>query len=54
MEKMKAAETKEAQRAEGINIARQLLNEIHGAVRGVATSAPFGNVKTAIEVCEGY
>ena len=54
MEKMKAAETKEAQRAEGINIARQLLREIHGAVRGVATSAPFGNVKTAIEVCEGY
>ena len=54
MEKMKAAETKEAQRAEGINIARQLLKEIHGAVRGVATSAPFGNVKTAIEVCEGY
>jgi homocysteine S-methyltransferase len=54
MAKMKAAETKEAQRAEGINIARQLLREIHGAVRGVATSAPFGNVKTAIEVCEGY
>ncbi len=54
MAKMKAAETKEAQRAEGINIARQLLRDIHGAVRGVATSAPFGNVKTAIEVCEGY
>lgn len=54
MEKMKAAETKEAQRDAGIAIARQLLNEIHGAVRGVATSAPFGNVKTAIEVCEGY
>ena len=51
---MKAAETKEAQRNAGIAIARQLLGEIRDAVRGVATSAPFGNVKTAIEVCEGY
>lgn len=54
MEAMKKAETKEAQRAEGIRIARMLLNEIHDAVRGVATSAPFGNVNTAIEVCEGF
>ena len=54
MAKMKAAETKEAQRNAGIAIARQLLGEIRDAVRGVATSAPFGNVKTAIEVCEGY
>ena len=54
MAKMKAAETKEAQRDAGIAIARELLSEIRDAVRGVATSAPFGNVKTAIEVCEGY
>ncbi len=54
MEAMRKAETKEAQRAEGIRIARMLLNEIHDAVRGVATSAPFGNVNTAIEVCEGF
>lgn len=54
MEAMKRAETKEAQRAEGIRIARMLLLEIHDAVRGVATSAPFGNVNTAIEVCEGF
>lgn len=54
MEAMKRAETKEAQRAEGIRIARMLLREIHDAVRGVATSAPFGNVNTAIEVCEGF
>ena len=54
MAKMKSAETKEAQRAEGIRIARMLLGEISSAVRGVATSAPFGNVNTAIEVCEGF
>ena len=54
MEAMKKADSKEAQRAEGIRIARMLLREIHDAVRGVATSAPFGNVNTAINVCEGF
>lgn len=54
MEAMKKADSKEAQRAEGIRIARMLLSEIHDAVRGVATSAPFGNVNTAINVCEGF
>ena len=54
MDQMRAAGTKEEQRAEGIRIARKILSEIKGAVRGVATSAPFGNVKTAIEVCDGF
>ncbi|MBE6392120.1 MAG: bifunctional homocysteine S-methyltransferase/methylenetetrahydrofolate reductase [Lentisphaerae bacterium] len=54
MEAMKKADSKEAQRAEGIRIARMLLSEIRDAVRGVATSAPFGNVNTAINVCEGF
>ena len=54
MDQMRAAGTKEEQRAEGIRIARKILSEIKDAVRGVATSAPFGNVKTAIEVCDGF
>ena len=54
MEQMRNAGSKEAQRAEGIKIARKILSEIHDAVRGVATSAPFGNVRTAIEVCDGF
>ncbi|MBE6399830.1 MAG: bifunctional homocysteine S-methyltransferase/methylenetetrahydrofolate reductase [Lentisphaerae bacterium] len=51
METMKNAGDKDAQRAAGINIARKILAEIRSEVRGVATSAPFGNVNTAIEVC---
>lgn len=52
MEAMKNAGYKDAQRAEGIRIAREILKSIRPAVRGVATSAPFGNVNTAIEVCK--
>ena len=52
MEAMKNAGDKEEQRAEGIRIARKILGEIRPAVQGVATSAPFGNVNTAIAVCE--
>lgn len=52
MEAMKNAGDKDAQRAEGIRIARKILAEIRSEVRGVATSAPFGNVNTAIEVCK--
>ena len=52
MQAMKNAGDKNAQRAEGIRIARTILAEIKSEVRGVATSAPFGNVNTAIEVCK--
>ncbi len=53
MKAMERAGDKAAQREEGIRIAKTILNEIHSEVRGVATSAPFGNVETAIAVCEG-
>lgn len=51
MEAMKNAGDKDAQRAEGIRIARSIIDAIKGEVRGIATSAPLGNVNTAIEVC---
>ncbi|MBO5899478.1 MAG: methylenetetrahydrofolate reductase [Lentisphaeria bacterium] len=54
MDAMKNAGDKTAQREEGISIARTILAEIKDHVRGVATSAPFGNVNTAIEVCKGF
>ena len=54
MEAMKNAGDKAEQRAEGIRIARKILSEIKDHVQGVATSAPFGNVNTAIEVCRGF
>ena len=54
MDAMKNAGDKAEQRAEGIRIARKILADIRSEVRGVATSAPFGNVNTAIEVCQGF
>ncbi len=42
--------SKEDGRREGIKIAREIIAEIRGAVRGVQISPPFGNIRTAIEV----
>ena len=48
MNAMESAGDKEAQRREGIRIARKILDEIRPEINGVATSAPFGNVQTAL------
>jgi len=50
MERMARAQTKEAQRDEGIQIARKAIAAIRNRVQGVQVSAPFGNVNTAIAV----
>ncbi|MBQ9786676.1 MAG: bifunctional homocysteine S-methyltransferase/methylenetetrahydrofolate reductase [Lentisphaeria bacterium] len=50
MKAMENAGDKEAQRQEGIRIARQILDEIRSEINGVATSAPFGNVNTALSI----
>jgi hypothetical protein len=52
MEAMEKAGDKDAQRAEGIRIARRILDEIRPEINGVATSAPFGNVNTALALFE--
>ena len=52
MSAMEKAGDKEAQRVEGIRIARQILDEIRSEINGVATSAPFGNVNTALALFE--
>ena len=36
--------------AEGIAIAREMLERVRGAVQGVQVSAPFGKVELALEV----
>ena len=36
--------------AEGIAIAREMLERVRGAVQGVQVSAPFGKVEMALEV----
>ena len=41
---------KEAARAEGIAIAREIIDQLRPHVAGVQVSAPFGNVDTALKV----
>src|ERR1044071_1674213 len=52
MERMRAASavSKEAGRDEGLQIARESLAEVRDLIQGVQVSAPFGNVKYALEV----
>jgi len=54
MERMKAASaiSKEAGRDEGLQIARESLLEVRDVIQGVQVSAPFNNVKYALEVFE--
>jgi methionine synthase I (cobalamin-dependent)/5,10-methylenetetrahydrofolate reductase len=54
MERMRAASaiSKEAGRDEGLKIARESLVEVKDLIQGVQVSAPFGNVKYALEVFE--
>lgn len=52
LERMRIASdnSKEAAREEGIAIARESLAEVRGVIAGVQVSAPFGNVKYALQV----
>jgi homocysteine S-methyltransferase len=48
--RMKRAPDAEAQRREGIAIAREMLAEVRSEIQGVQVSAPFGKVALALEV----
>jgi len=52
MERMAKADTKEAQKAEGIAIARESVEGISDRVQGIQVSAPFGNVNTALSIMQ--
>jgi homocysteine S-methyltransferase len=54
MDRMRDASaiSKEAGRDEGLKIARESLLEVREMIQGVQVSAPFGNVKYALEVFE--
>jgi len=54
LERMRIAsdQSKEHAREEGINIARESLLEVRDSIQGVQVSAPFGNVKYALQVFE--
>jgi methionine synthase / methylenetetrahydrofolate reductase (NADH) len=41
---------KEAALAEGVQIAREMFQQVKGAVQGIQVSAPFGRVEVALEV----
>src|SRR5215208_5989140 len=55
MDRMREASnrSKEAGRDEGLKIARESLLEVRDEIQGVQVSAPFGNVKYALEVFQG-
>jgi len=49
----KVVDSKEASLEEGINIARETLEQIKSDINGVQISAPFGRVQSVIDVLEG-
>jgi 5,10-methylenetetrahydrofolate reductase len=50
MARMAAANSPEAGRAEGIQIAREMLADVRAQVQGVQVSAPFGKYAAAAQV----
>jgi hypothetical protein len=52
MERMRAAESGDAARAEGIAIAREMVARARQLVAGVQLSAPFGRYQMAVDVAE--
>lgn len=52
MERMRLADTAEKARAEGVAIAREMVEQVRPLVQGVQLSAPFGRYAMAIEVAE--
>jgi homocysteine S-methyltransferase len=50
--RMAAATSSEAARAEGVEIAREMLLQVRPMVQGVQLAAPFGNYRAALDVLE--
>ena len=50
----KVVDSKDASLAEGITIARETLDKIISEINGVQISAPFGRVKSVIDVLDGF
>ncbi|HET9183128.1 MAG TPA: bifunctional homocysteine S-methyltransferase/methylenetetrahydrofolate reductase [Candidatus Angelobacter sp.] len=53
LNRMAKAANAEAARAEGIQIAREMLRQVRGLVQGAQVAAPLGRYSSAIEVLEG-
>ena len=52
MARMRRADTAEKARAEGIAIARDMVQRVRPLVQGVQLSAPFGRYEMAVQVAE--
>jgi homocysteine S-methyltransferase len=52
LQRMSAAKTQQQGKTIGVEIARELIEEIKDRVAGFAVSAPFGNVKLALAVLD--
>jgi homocysteine S-methyltransferase len=52
LQRMRGIDTKEAARAEGIAIAREMLSALVPHTQGVQLAAPFARYRTAIDVAE--
>lgn len=52
MDRMRSADSAEAARAEGVAIAREMVQRVRSLVAGVQLSAPFGRYQTAIDVAQ--
>ena len=52
LERMRKASEKSKEHgvAEGVAIAREMLERVRGSVQGVQVSAPFGKIELALEV----
>lgn len=53
IERMSKAPNAEAARAEGIEIAREMLHQVRGLVQGAQVAAPLGRYSSAVEVLDG-
>lgn len=53
LDRMARAGNAEAARAEGIEIAREMLRQVRGLVQGAQVAAPLGRYSSAIEVLDG-
>jgi methionine synthase I (cobalamin-dependent)/5,10-methylenetetrahydrofolate reductase len=52
MERMRSVDNADAARAEGVAIARQMVERVRHMVQGVQLSAPFGRYQMALDVAE--
>jgi homocysteine S-methyltransferase len=53
-DRMEKITDKEAGRREGVALARTIITRLRHRVAGIQVSPPFGNVRTALEVVEGF